>query len=107
MRFKPTIILFTLSLFFITGCGPGQKVGTSSPMGMTLMKPSLSEETPDGVDVRYIEVSFGTGAPPQSVLDAAAKHCKKYNKDAYHVSTGRGLIFGHTTKAYFKCRNKK
>ena len=90
-------------LLVLASCGPGQKVGTSSPMGLSLMTPSLSKASADGVDIRYMEISFGHGTPPQSVLDAAAAHCKKYNKNAYHTSTGRGLIYGHTTKAYFKC----
>ena len=104
-----------LSAFFLIGCsGPdvgtkiaGMASGTPAEQqkisGKTiLMDPKLEDVTDNDFNIRYIEVSFGTGTP-SNVRDLAISQCKKVGKSAYFHGASRGIIQLNTVKAYYKC----
>ena len=110
---KTAVIIF--GTFFLIGCsGPdvGTKIagmdnGTPAEQqkisGKTmLMDPKLEDVTDNDFNIRYIEISFGTGTP-LNVRDLAISQCKKVGKSAYFHGASRGIIQLNTVKAYYKC----
>ena len=101
--------------FFLIGCF-GSDVGTKiadmasgTPAeqqkisGKTiLMDPKLEDVTDNDFNIRYVEISFGTGTP-SNVRDLAISQCKKVGKSAFYHGTSRGIIQLNTVKAYYKC----
>jgi hypothetical protein len=71
-----------------------------------MMTPKIEDVTPESFNIRYMELSFGNGTP-KNIRDMAIAQCESLGKTAIYKTTSRGLIQGHTTKAYYECIAKK
>jgi len=114
-RFIKLTVLATLSGVALSACsGPdvgsrvaGSVKGTPASeqrvTGKTiLMTPRLEDVTEASFNIRYMEMSFGTGTP-SNVRDLAIEQCAKGDRLAIHKGNSRGLIQLNTVKAYYEC----
>ena len=112
---KGQVLISILALTAITACsttdvgtriasiGEGTLASEQRVTGKTiLIKPRLEDVTEDSFNVRYIEMSFGTGTPV-NVRDMAIAQCESIDKVAMHKGNSRGLIQANTVKAYYEC----
>ncbi len=70
-----------------------------------LMTPKLEDVNDNSFNIRYLELSFGTGTP-SNVRDMAIEQCEKLDKTAIYKTTTRGLIQLNSVKAYYECVDK-
>lgn len=116
MKLKKNLFLLAAILVTATGCSStdvGTKLASLGEGGLAseqvvsgktiLMAPNLEDVTPESFNIRYIEMSFGYGTP-SNVRDMAIAQCESAGKVAIYKTTTRGLIQGHTVKAYYECR---
>ena len=114
-RFTKLAVLATLSGVTLAACsGPdvgtriaGSAQGTPATeqrvTGKTiLMTPRLEDVTEASFNIRYMEMSFGTGTP-SNVRDLAIEQCAKSDRITIHKGNSRGLIQLNTVKAYYEC----
>ena len=115
MKLKKQLFLLATVVAAIAGCsstdvgtklaayGEGVLASEQRVSGKTIvMTPKIEDVTPDSFNIRYIELSFGTGTP-KNVRDMAIAQCESLGKVAIYKTTSRGLIQGHTVKAYYEC----
>lgn len=118
MKFKKSFFLLA-TVAAVTGCssvdvgtklasyGVGVPASEQRVSGKTIMMtPKIEDITPESFNIRYMELSFGNGTP-KNIRDMAIAQCESLGKTAIYKTTSRGLIQGHTTKAYYECIAKK
>lgn len=116
-KIKVLLPIFALILSACSGSDVGTKLTSSKiagdgvlakdqkAIGMAiLMKPRIEDLTSNSFNIRYIEASFGYGTP-KNIIDMAIEQCESMGKTAIHKGNTRGLIQGHTVKAYYECRD--
>ncbi len=69
-----------------------------------VMTPSVEDITDKGFNIRYIELSFGSGVP-ENIRDLAIDQCESTGKVAVFMGRTNGLIQFHTVKAHYECRD--
>jgi uncharacterized protein YcsI (UPF0317 family) len=91
----------------LASLGEGRPASEQVISGKTIMMtPSIEDVTPDSFNIRYIGMSFGYGTPV-NIRDMAIAHCETEGKVAFYKTTTKGLIQGHTVKAYYECKAKE
>lgn len=91
----------------IAAFGEGVLASEQRVAGKTiLMEPNLEDVTPESFNVRYMELSFGTGTP-ENIRDMAIVQCESLGKVAIYKGSSRGLFQANTVKAYYECINQK
>ncbi len=104
MKVYNVFVAISVCVPLIACVGSGLEAEKQQTVGVSMIEPNLEDASPDGVTIRYIEAfTFGGAAAPESVINAAIKHCAQYGKQAFHQGTGRGMVYGYTTKAFYKC----
>jgi len=119
MKFKKLFFLLATMAAVTTGCssvdvgtklaayGVGVPASEQRVSGKTvIMTPNIEDITAESFNIRYMELSFGNGTP-KNIRDMAIAQCQSLGKMAIYKTTSRGLIQGHTTKAYYKCIPQK
>lgn len=116
MNLKKQLFLLAIAAFATSGCssvdvgtkmsayGEGVPASEQRVSGKTiLMSPSMEDVTPESFNIRYLELSFGTGTPI-NIRDMAILQCESLGKVAYYKSSSRGIIQGGSVKAYYECK---
>ncbi len=67
-----------------------------------IMTPWVEDLTDKSFNIRYIEMSFGSGVS-QNIGDLAIYQCKIDNKVAVCKSLSKGIIQFNKVKAVYKC----
>lgn len=119
MKFKKLFFLLATMAAVTTGCssvdvgtklaayGVGVPASEQRVSGKTIiMTPKIEDITAESFNIRYMELSFGNGTP-KNIRDMAIAQCQSLGKMAIYKTTSRGLIQGHTTKAYYECIPQK
>jgi len=68
-----------------------------------IMTPNVEDITDKGFNIRYMELSFGSGVP-ESIRDLAIDQCESTGKVAVFMGNSRGLVQLNTVKAHYECR---
>ena len=68
-----------------------------------IMTPNVEDITDKGFNIRYMELSFGSGVP-ESIRDLAIDQCVSTGKVAVFMGNSRGLVQFNTVKAHYECR---
>ena len=68
-----------------------------------IMTPNVEDITDKGFNIRYMELSFGSGVP-ESIRDLAIDQCESTDKVAMFMGNSRGLVQFNTVKAHYECR---
>ncbi len=119
MKFTKLFFLLATMAAVTTGCssvdvgtklaayGVGVPASEQRVSGKTIiMTPKIEDITAESFNIRYMELSFGNGTP-KNIRDMAIAQCESLGKMAIYKTTSRGLIQGHTTKAYYECIPQK
>ena len=69
-----------------------------------IMTPNVEDITDKGFNIRYMELSFGSGVP-ENIRDLAIDQCESTGKVAVFMGNSRGLIQFNTVKAHYECRD--
>ena len=69
-----------------------------------IMTPSVEDVTDRDFNIRYMELSFGSGVP-ETIRDLAIDQCESTGKVAVFMGNSRGLIQFNTVKAHYECRD--
>ena len=67
-----------------------------------IMTPNIEDITDKGFNIRYMELSFGSGVP-ESIRDLAIDQCESTGKVAVFMGNSRGLVQFNTVKAHYEC----
>ncbi|MFT7386925.1 MAG: hypothetical protein ACI8VC_000160 [Candidatus Endobugula sp.] len=90
-----------------SGLGVGVPASELRVAGETIMMtPSLVGVTPESSNIRYMELSFGSGTP-KNIKDVAIAQCDLLGKTAIYKISSRCLIQDCTVKAYCDCIPQK
>ena len=68
-----------------------------------IMTPNVEDITDKGFNIRYMELSFGSGVP-ENIRDLAIDQCESTGKVAVFMGNSRGMIQFNTVKAHYECR---
>ncbi len=68
-----------------------------------IMTPNVEDITDKGFNIRYMELSFGSGVP-ENIRDLAIDQCESTGKVAVFMGNSRGLVQFNTVKAHYECR---
>ena len=68
-----------------------------------IMTPNVEDITDKGLNIRYMELSFGLGVP-ENIRDLAIDQCESTGKVAVFMGNTRGLVQFNTVKAHYECR---
>ena len=68
-----------------------------------IMTPSVEDVTDKSFNIRYMELSFGSGVP-ETIRDLAIDQCESTGKVAVFMGNSRGMIQFNTVKAHYECR---
>ena len=115
---KKSFIFLPVVMLFMSACsGPDVSTRVTSSVsrgvlaveqkvqGKTiLMTPSVEDITDKGFNIRYIELSLGSGVP-ENIRDLAIDQCESTGKVAVFMGNSRGLIQFNTVKAHYECRD--
>ena len=71
-----------------------------------IMTPNVEDITDKGFNIRYMELSFGSGVP-ENIRDLAIDQCASTGKVALFMGNSRGLVQLNTVKAHYECRDVK
>ena len=71
-----------------------------------IMTPNVEDITDKGFNIRYMELSFGSGVP-ENIRDLAIDQCESTGKVAVFMGNSRGMIQFNTVKAHYECREVK
>ena len=71
-----------------------------------IMTPNVEDITDKGFNIRYMELSFGSGVP-ENIRDLAIDQCASNGKVALFMGNSRGLVQLNTVKAHYECRDVK
>ena len=69
-----------------------------------IMTPNVEDITDKGFNIRYMELSFGSGVPV-NIRDLAIDQCESTGKVAVFMGNSRGLVQFNTVKAHYECRD--
>ena len=69
-----------------------------------IMTPNVEDITDKGFNIRYMELSFGSGVPA-NIRDLAIDQCESTGKVAVFMGNSRGLVQFNTVKAHYECRD--
>jgi|TARA_B110000259_G_scaffold170686_1_gene201600 hypothetical protein len=68
-----------------------------------IMTPNVEDITDKSFNIRYMELSFGSGVP-ETIRDLAIDQCASTGKVAVFMGNTRGLVQFNTVKAHYECR---
>ena len=68
-----------------------------------IMTPNVEDITDKGFNIRYMELSFGSGVP-ENIRDLAIDQCESTGKVLVFMGNSRGMIQFNTVKAHYECR---
>jgi hypothetical protein len=68
-----------------------------------IMTPNVEDITDEGFNIRYMELSFGSGVP-ENIRDLAIDQCESTGKVAVFMGNSRGMVQFNTVKAHYECR---
>jgi hypothetical protein len=69
-----------------------------------IMTPNVEDITDKSFNIRYMELSFGSGVP-ETIRDLAIDQCESTGKVAVFMGNSRGMIQFNTVKAHYECRD--
>ena len=114
---KKSVIFLPVIILLMSACS-GPDVSTRVTSGLSkgvlaveqkvqgktiLMTPRVEDVTDKGFNIRYMELSFGSGVP-ENIRDLAIDQCESTGKVAVFMGSSRGLIQFNTVKAHYECR---
>lgn len=116
-KMKKRVIFLPVIILFATACsGPDVSTRVTSSLsrgvlaveqkvqGKTIiMAPNVEDITDKGFNIRYMELSFGSGVPV-NIRDLAIGQCGSTGKVAVFMGNSRGLVQFNTVKAHYECR---
>ena len=119
-KMKKRVIFLPVIILFATACsGPDVSTRVTSSLsrgvlaveqkvqGKTIiMAPNVEDITDKGFNIRYMELSFGSGVPV-NIRDLAIGQCGSTGKVAVFMGNSRGLVQFNTVKAHYECREVK
>ena len=117
MKMKMSFIFLPAVMLIVSACsGPDVSTRVTSSLsrgvlavdqkvqGKTIiMTPSVEDVTDKGFNIRYMELSFGSGVP-ETIRDLAIDQCASTGKVAVFMGNTRGLVQFNTVKAHYECR---
>ena len=118
MKMKMSFIFLPAVMLIVSACsGPDVSTRVTSSLsrgvlavdqkvqGKTIiMTPSVEDVTDKGFNIRYMELSFGSGVP-ETIRDLAIDQCASTGKVAVFMGNSRGLVQFNTVKAHYECRD--
>jgi len=117
-KMKKRVMSLPVIILFATACsGPDVSTRVTSSLsrgvlaveqkvqGKTIiMTPNVEDITDKGFNIRYMELSFGSGVPA-NIRDLAIDQCESTGKVAVFMGNSRGLVQFNTVKAHYECRD--
>ena len=115
---KKSVIFLPAVMLLVSACsGPDVSTRVTSSLsrgilaveqkvqGKTIiMTPSVEDITDKGFNIRYMELSFGSGVPG-NIRDLAIDQCESTGRVAVFMGNTRGLIQLNTVKAHYECKD--